>query len=160
MSSVESGQDALNEWATQLSSDVEAVANELAAVIQQNQSGQLSADQVNAALSPIHAKLSGLVTANPVDPGTTTDPTNSPGPDSPVVVPAPDAPTDEPTSDPVVNPVDIDPASGPDNPNTPVDTPGLDDSGSVTADPNSGTTPDSGSDTSPAENTNDFREDF
>lgn len=113
MSSVESGQDALNQWAAELTQDVQNVADELAQVMQQNQSGQLTSDQVNAALSPIHAKLAGLVTANPVDPGTTTDPTNSPAPDSPVVNPAPDAPTDEPTPDPTVNPVNVDPSNLP-----------------------------------------------
>lgn len=102
MTSAESAQDALNEQVTQLNTDVQAVADELAAVIQQNQSGQLTADQVNAALGPIHQKLAGLVVANPTDPTTTTDPTNSPAPD-PIANPAPDAPpvTSDPTSVPV-----------------------------------------------------------
>lgn len=104
MTSSESAQDALNEQVAQLNDDVTAVANELAEVIQQNQAGQLTAQQVNDALGPIHQKLAGLVVANPTDPTTTTDPTNSPAPD-PIANPAPDDPnppvvTSDPTSVP------------------------------------------------------------
>lgn len=108
LTSAQSDIDALNAVYTELDQATNDIASKLQSLIDHADTGNVSAADVVSHLTPLVQRLqsmgqSGAVESN-TDPTTTTDPTNSPNPDSPLVNPAPDAPTDEPTPDPTVNP--------------------------------------------------------
>jgi hypothetical protein len=93
MTSAQSAQDALATDVAQIQTDITSVADELNALIQANQAGQLTADQVNAALVPLHQQLTALVTPAAPTPTPAPDPTPAPIPDPAPVDPTPGPPT-------------------------------------------------------------------
>lgn len=117
MTSAQGDVEALNQLYTALDEATNDVASKLQSLIDHANTGNVSASDVVAHLTPMVQRLQEMgkdgTVDSQTDPTTTTDPTNSPTADSPLVNPAPDAPTDEPTPDPTVNPVDIAPESGP-----------------------------------------------
>lgn len=104
MTSAESAQDVLSDFVSQLNDESNDIAERLDNLAAQlgDSEGNVSADDLNTALQPISDRLKSLggSTDNPVptptDPGTTTDPTNSPGPDDPSVQPPADDEGDNP----------------------------------------------------------------
>ncbi len=117
MTSAQNDVEALNQLYTALDEATNDIASKLNSLIEHANTGNVSASDVVAHLTPLVQRLQEMgkdgTVEGPTDPTTNTDPTNSPTADSPSVVPAPDAPTDEPTNDPTVNPVDINPESLP-----------------------------------------------